>query len=242
VSYGVLFYEVLGVMILALDTTTKGGSVAVVDDGLVRVERAGNPEVTYGERLPAELETVLDAAGVRIEAIDLFAVAAGPGSFTGLRVGIATIQGLAMARARRVVAVSALEALARAVTNPDQTVATWMDAQRGEVFAALYAADGRDILIPPVAATPPVVLDAWAESGVTERSIFIGDGALRHGEFLRKALGARVQIVAPPPLAGLIGQIAAEDPARADLPHAIVPIYIRKSDAELARARRAARR
>jgi tRNA threonylcarbamoyladenosine biosynthesis protein TsaB len=242
VSYGVLFYEVLGVMILALDTTTKGGSVAVVDDGLVRVERAGNPEVTYGERLPAELETVLDAAGVRIEAIDLFAVAAGPGSFTGLRVGIATIQGLAMARARRVVAVSALEALARAVTNPDQTVATWMDAQRGEVFAALYAADGRDILIPPVAATPPVVLDAWAESGVTERSIFIGDGALRHGEFLRKALGARVQIVAPPALAGLIGQIAAEDPARADLPHAIVPIYIRKSDAELARARRAARR
>ena len=241
-SYGVLFYEVLGVMILALDTTTKGGSVAVVDDGLVRVERAGNPEVTYGERLPAELETVLDAAGVRIEAIDLFAVAAGPGSFTGLRVGIATIQGLAMARARRVVAVSALEALARAVTNPDQTVATWMDAQRGEVFAALYAADGRDILIPPVAATPPVVLDAWAESGVTERSIFIGDGALRHGEFLRKALGARVQIVAPPPLAGLIGQIAAEDPARADLLHAIVPIYIRKSDAELARARRAARR
>jgi tRNA threonylcarbamoyladenosine biosynthesis protein TsaB len=208
----------------------------------VRVERAGNPEVTYGERLPAELETVLDAAGVRIEAIDLFAVAAGPGSFTGLRVGIATIQGLAMARARRVVAVSALEALARAATNPDQTVATWMDAQRGEVFAALYAADGRDILIPPVAATPPVVLDAWAESGVTERSIFIGDGALRHGEFLRKALGARVQIVAPPPLAGLIGQIAAEDPARADLPHAIVPIYIRKSDAELARARRAARR
>ena len=132
-------------MILALDTTTKGGSMAVVHDGLVRVERAGNPEVTYGERLPAELERVLDEAGVRIEAIDLFAVAAGPGSFTGLRVGIATIQGLAMARARRVVAVSALDALARAVTNADQTIATWMDAQRGEVFAALYGADGRDI-------------------------------------------------------------------------------------------------
>ena len=228
-------------LILALDTTTKGGSMAVVHDGLVRVERAGNPEVTYGERLPAELERVLDEAGVRIEAIDLFAVAAGPGSFTGLRVGIATIQGLAMARARRVVAVSALDALARAVTNADQTIATWMDAQRGEVFAALYGADGRDILIPPVAAPPPVVLDEWAESGVTERSIFIGDGALRHGEFLRKALGARVHIVAPPALAGLIGQIAAENPARADLPHAIVPIYIRKSDAELARARRAAR-
>lgn len=228
-------------MILALDTTTKSGSMAVVHDGVVRVERTGDPVVTFGERLPRELAILLDEAGVRIEDIDLYAVAAGPGSFTGLRVGIATIQGLAMARARRVVAVSALEALARAATNAEHTIATWMDAQRGEVFAALYAADGRDLLIPAVAAPPPVVVDAWGGTPAVRRPVFIGDGALRHREFLQKALGADVRVVEPPPLAGLIGQIAAENPARADLPHAIVPIYIRKSDAELARARRAAR-
>lgn len=227
-------------IILALDTTTKGGSIAVVHDGVVRVEREGDPRVTYGQRLPAELTGVLDQADTRIEDVDLFAVAAGPGSFTGLRVGIATVQGLAMARGKRVVAVSALEALARAATNADNPIATWMDAQRSEVFAALYAPDGQDVLIPAVAAPPAAVLTAWAEVKALSRAIFIGDGAARHGEFLRQRMGEGVRVVAPPPLAGLIGQIAFGNPVRADLPHAIVPIYVRKSDAELARARRAA--
>jgi tRNA threonylcarbamoyladenosine biosynthesis protein TsaB len=230
------------VIILALDTTTKAGSTAIVHDGLVRVERMGDPGVTYGERLPAELSAILEQAGARIEDIDLYAVAAGPGSFTGMRVGIATVQGLAMARGKRVVAVSALEALARAAANADRTIATWMDAQRGEVFAALYAADGRDLLIPPVAAAPPAVLDAWAATPEPMRSIFIGDGAIRHADVLSERLGAGVEIAPAPALAGLIGQIAAEQPARADLPHAIVPVYVRKSDAELARARRTAQR
>jgi tRNA threonylcarbamoyladenosine biosynthesis protein TsaB len=230
------------VIILALDTTTKAGSTAIVHDGLIRVERMGDPAVTYGERLPAELSAILEQAGASIEDIDLYAVAAGPGSFTGMRVGIATVQGLAMARGKRVVAVSALEALARAATNAGRTIATWMDAQRGEVFAALYAADGRELLIPPIAAAPPAVLDAWAATRHSTPSVFIGDGAMRHADVLGQRLGARVAIAPAPALAGLIGQIAAEQPARADLPHAIVPVYVRKSDAELARARRAAQR
>jgi tRNA threonylcarbamoyladenosine biosynthesis protein TsaB len=229
-------------IILALDTTTKGGSAAVVHDGVVRVEQSGDPDITYGQRLPGELATVLERANVRIEDVDLFAVAAGPGSFTGLRVGIATIQGLAMVRTRRVVAVSALDALARAGTNADRRIATWMDAGRGEVFGALYAPDGRDLLMPPLAATPPAVLHAWAEKIGARPSIFIGDGAVKYRELLAEALGDQVEILPPPALAGLIGQIAAGNPARAEVPHAIVPIYIRKPDAELARARRAADR
>jgi tRNA threonylcarbamoyladenosine biosynthesis protein TsaB len=230
------------VIVLALDTTTKSGSIAVVRDEVVRVERAGDPEVTYGQRLPAELMNVLEAAGLKIGDIDLFAVAAGPGSFTGLRVGIATVQGLAMAQGKRVVAVSALEALARAGTNAEHTIAAWMDAQRDEVFAALYAPDGRDLLIPPVSALPRTVLDAWGRAAHAGTPTFIGDGAIRHQEFLRQQIGGQIRVIAPPPLAGIIGQIAVEDPGRADLPHAIVPIYVRKSDAELARARRAAQR
>jgi hypothetical protein len=69
---------------------------------------------------------------------------------------------------------------------------------------------------------------------------FVGDGATHHADVLGDEIGADVSIAAPPPLAGLIGQIAAEEPARAVPPHAIVPIYVRRSDAELARARRAA--
>jgi tRNA threonylcarbamoyladenosine biosynthesis protein TsaB len=226
------------VIILALDTTTKDGSIAVLDRGVVRVERVGDGAVTHGQRLPGEIAAALSAAGVGVGDVDLLAVASGPGSFTGLRIGIATIQGLAMAQDRRVVPVSALEALARGVVSPHNMVASWMDAQRGEVFAALYAADGRDLLIPAMSAPPAAVLKAWSERADVSQLTFIGDGALHHADTIRRDAGSDARVLAPPPLAGLIGQIAAEDPARAVLPHAIVPIYVRKSDAELARARR----
>ena len=226
-------------IILALDTTTRDGSIAVLDDAVVRVERGGDATVTHGQRLPGELADALSAAGIRIEDVDLLAVAAGPGSFTGLRVGIATIQGVAMAHAKRVVAVSALEALARAAVNPRNSIGAWMDAQRGEVFAALYAADGRDLLIPPVSAAPAAVLRTWSSAADISRTTFIGDGAVRHAQVLRE-LAPDVQVVSPPLLAALVGQIAVENPSRAVLPHAIVPIYVRRSDAELARARREA--
>lgn len=225
-------------IILALDTTTKDGSIAVLDDGVVRVERVGDGSVTHGQRLPGEIAAALSTAGVGIRDVDLLAVASGPGSFTGLRIGIATIQGLAMAQDLRVVPVSALEALARGGVNPHSSVAAWMDAQRGEVFAALYSADGRQLLISPVSAPPAPVLQAWSEHVDLSRLTFIGDGAMHHADTIRRDVGNEPRVLPPPPLAGLIGQIAAENPDRAVLPHAIVPIYVRKPDAELARARR----
>jgi tRNA threonylcarbamoyladenosine biosynthesis protein TsaB len=228
------------VIILALDTTTKDGSVAVLHDATIRVERVGDASLTHGQRLPGELAAALIEAGVRIQDVDLLAVAAGPGSFTGLRVGIATIQGIAMAQGKRVVPVSALEALARAAINADRPIGAWMDAQRKEVFAALYSADARDELLTAVSASPEVVLKAWSDTVDVTRVVFVGDGATRHEQILRREIGGDSSIVTPPPLAGLIGQIAAENPGRAVLPHAIVPIYVRRSDAELARARRAA--
>jgi tRNA threonylcarbamoyladenosine biosynthesis protein TsaB len=228
------------VIILALDTTTREGSIAVLHDATIRVERIGDPSITHGQRLPGELAAVLAEANVRVEDVDLLAVAAGPGSFTGLRVGIATIQGIGMAHAKRVVPVSVLAALARAGVNADRSIGAWMDAQRKEVFAALYAADGRDELIPAVSAFPHDVLKAWSDTVDLTRVVFVGDGASHHEPILRREIGDDVAIVKPPPLAGVIGQIAAENPGRAVLPHAIVPIYVRRSDAELARARRAA--
>jgi tRNA threonylcarbamoyladenosine biosynthesis protein TsaB len=226
-------------IVLALDTTSRTGSVAVVQDDVVRTELVGELAVTHGQRLPLELERALDAADVAIGAVDLFAVVAGPGSFTGLRVGIATIQGIAMAGRKKVVAVSALEALAHAaVTASHGAAGAWMDAQRGEVFAALYAADARSVLIEPLSAPPDAVLDAWSRQTDMRRITFIGDGAVRYRDVIAKRVSPAASIVAGPALAGIAGRIAAADPARAILPHAIVPIYVRKSDAELARARR----
>ena len=225
-------------IILSLDTTTSAGSTAVLRGEIVLAEQIGNPELTHGERLPEDLMRVLREASLRIEDVELFAVAAGPGSFTGLRVGIATAQGLAMARARRVVPVSALEALARAAINPNAPIAAWMDAHRGEVFSEVYAPDGRDVLVQAQSSQPSALLDAWVDTpGGTP--VFIGDGAVRYrAEIAGRFRDAR--ILPPPPLAGLIGQIAAGSIERAVLPHAVVPIYIRRPDAELARSRRGA--
>ena len=226
------------VLVLALDTTARAGSVAVFRDGRVIVEQPGNPGRTHGERLPGELMAALDRASARLADVDLFAVAAGPGSFTGLRVGIATRQGLAVAGERRIVGVSALEALARAARDGQALVAPWMDAQRGEVFAALYASDGRALVIEPSSASPERTLDAWSPPAPARPLRFIGDGAIRYRDLLRARLPDVEVIDTVPPLAGLIARIAAEEPERATLPHAVVPIYIRRSDAELARARR----
>jgi tRNA threonylcarbamoyladenosine biosynthesis protein TsaB len=225
-------------IILSLDTTTSAGSTAVLRGDIVLAEQIGNPELTHGERLPEDLMRVLREASLRIEDVELFAVAAGPGSFTGLRVGIATAQGLAMARARRVVPVSALEALARAATTANAPIAAWMDAHRGEVFSEVYAPDGREVLVPAQSAPASTLLAAWADTpGATP--VFIGDGAVRYRAEIAARFGD-ARVLPPPPLAGLIGQIAATGLGRAVLPHAVVPIYIRRPDAELARLWRAA--
>src|SRR5512135_3421143 len=112
--------------VLALDSTTRAGSVALVDDDRVVDERAGDGSRTHGERLPAELA----ALGAPWPTVDVFAVAAGPGSFTGLRIGIATMQGLALVTGRRVVGVSTLDALAQIASAdlaPGAFVASWAD-------------------------------------------------------------------------------------------------------------------
>jgi tRNA threonylcarbamoyladenosine biosynthesis protein TsaB len=229
------------VLVLALDTTTRSGSVAVVRDGAVLAELVGDGARTHGERLPADVMAALDIGRVSLDAVDLLAVAAGPGSFTGLRVGIAAMQGLAMALDRRIVPVSALDALAAAAAEAPRAdlVAAWMDAQRGEVFASLYDATGTHIIESPSSLAPSATLEAWPLSDGSARSVrFIGDGATRYEAVIRHHLGPAAEIRNTPPLAGVIGRLAAAFPERAVLPHAVVPIYVRRSDAELARARR----
>src|SRR5438270_13997787 len=127
--------------VLALDTTTRAGSAALVEDDRIVDERSGDGTRTHALRLPAELLTLAEAGGWPLHSIDLYAVASGPGSFTGLRIGIATMQGLALVQRRRIVAVPALDALAHAVAGglaAGALIGAWMDAHRGDVFSALY--------------------------------------------------------------------------------------------------------
>jgi tRNA threonylcarbamoyladenosine biosynthesis protein TsaB len=162
---------------------------------------------------------------------------AGPGSFTGLRVGIAAMQGLATATGLRIVPVSALDALAEIGREGQAAVGTWVDAQRGEVFAALYDATGSTTAIAPSSLSPARTLDTWG-SRASNRVRFIGDGAVRYRDVILERLGSETAIIEPPALASVIGRIASRSPERAVSPHAVVPIYIRKPDAELARGAR----
>jgi tRNA threonylcarbamoyladenosine biosynthesis protein TsaB len=237
--------------VLALDTTTAAGSVALVDDADVVAERCGDPSRTHAERLPSEILALVASAGTTLGSIDLFAVACGPGSFTGLRIGIATMQGLAFAGDRPMAAVSALEALAEVGgidARPGTVVAAWMDAHRREVFSALYRVAGAQPFEPerlaeidPAAVGDPVATMArWHRDVDHASAIFIGDGATLYAEVIRRAAGPATRIVDAPLLAATIGRIAAARAKQGVMmkPSAIRPLYVRRPDAEIARARR----
>ena len=169
-------------IVVALDTTTRAGSVAILRAGEILTSRKGDADRTHGERLPNDILTVLTEVGRAPADVDLYAVCSGPGSFTGLRVGLATIQGLAMATGRPVVTIPTLEALAYAGWWSDKNspapvtparVIPLMNAQRGELFAAVYLAkaqppllDGRGMTleIAPFVGTPTAVVDRLAST------------------------------------------------------------------------------
>jgi tRNA threonylcarbamoyladenosine biosynthesis protein TsaB len=225
-------------VILSLDTSSAAGSAAIVRDGHVLVERGGDASRTHAERLPRELMDILDAARCSLDTIDAFAVVSGPGSFTGLRVGLSTIQGLAFARGRKVYPVSAFDALARTAGTGHAT-AIWIDAHRHEVFATLLDEEGRTIEAP--SARPPVTtLDAWqSRLDTLTRIQFVGDGAVKSRDIILERAGGRATVAETVPLlAGIAGQIAAADPQRGVSPHAVIPQYVRRPDAELARDRK----
>ena len=209
-------------------------------DGRVVLEQVNDAPNAHAEHLPGDLISLLDRAGTALSQIDAFAVATGPGSFTGLRIGIATMQGLAFAEVKPLIGVSGFDALARlAAPSPEGFgVAAWVDAWRGEVFAALYE-DGREVQ-EPVVGRPEVLLQSLRG----RPTLFIGDGALVHGETIRRMMGEAARIADPPapPLAGTIAMLAGAAAGTGEHPpHAIRPLYVRRTDAELARDARTTR-
>jgi tRNA threonylcarbamoyladenosine biosynthesis protein TsaB len=231
--------------VLALDTTTRAGSVALIEDDRIVDERCGDIARTHAARLPAEVTAIVDAHHLVLADIDLYAVASGPGSFTGLRIGIAIIQGLAFVHARRVVAIPALAALAHMGSvdaPPGQLIAAWMDAHRHEVFAALYRVTGAatfsaERLVEaegPTVGHPAATLARWAEQPGGLPDAFAGDGAVLYANEIGGAAPA-ARIMAPPLLAGTIGRLALARRSEAVEPGALRALYVRRPDAEITR-------
>ena len=231
-SWASWLLSVRGMVILALDTTTRPGSAAVMRDGRLLKEAAGDSTREQAARMPGDLAALLAETSLSLEDVSALAVATGPGSFTGLRVGIATMQGLAVAIRVPLIGVSALDALAHTAFAKQAAglVATWIDAWRGEVFAACYE-NGREVE-PPTVARPADLVVALRHRDVR----FTGDGALAHQALIRSRWGTSARFTDPiaPTLAAAVAALghsaylAGERPP----PHDISPVYIRRPDVE----------
>lgn len=221
--------------ILALDTTSQGCSVALFETGCVLAELNMEKKETHSKHLMAMIDGVLQVAGMVLDDVDAYAVAQGPGSFTGLRIGLSAIKGLCFATDKPLVGVSSLEALAMGAAGFGLPVCPMIDARKNEVYLAHYVfEDGQcKTLKSPCAAGESVLCD-----GIDTETVFVGTGVDVFGHVIRERLGCKA--VMPPRgfhqiRAGYVAEIAEKrllDGAD-DETAGLTPTYIRKSDAEL---------
>ena len=216
-------------LLLAVDTTHEFGSLALTRGEEVLEEVSLEAPGGFAHVIYGHLDQLLKRHGVALEAIDCFGSASGPGSFTGVRVGLACVKGLAEATGKPAVAVSNLRALASFGSAPLRAVV--LDARRGEVYAALYDAQG-------LLAAPETVarLPAWLETlPKTELEFVSADFTPFCAAFAGTRFETARRIVAPRVLARAIARIACDSflAGQAQDPAALDANYVRRSDAEL---------
>lgn len=180
--------------ILAMDTASGYGSIAVADGEALLSEIITSRKETHSRQLMTMVDRALKMAGLLLRDIDGFAVTVGPGSFTGLRIGISAMKGFAAVTQKPVVGVSSLEALALQVSPTSRLICPMLDARNREVyFSRFYFRDGRlDRLVDDRSAVP----DAATE-GVEAPCLFVGDGALKYWDLIVERLGAKAALALP---------------------------------------------
>lgn len=226
--------------ILAADTSTSVNTVALWRDGVILAETLSACGKRHSERLLLTVEWTLEEAGLRLADVDALAISIGPGSFTGLRIGVAAWKGLALGLERRLLGVPTLDAMTRTGLFHDVLACPLLDARMGEVYGAIYRYCGtaREKLAPDRVGTVESVLSSLPAGPVW----FLGDGAALYRERILRcvpdAMFAPARLAVPrasavaEEAAMLLSQGAATDPAR------VAPVYLRQSQAELNRAAR----
>jgi tRNA threonylcarbamoyladenosine biosynthesis protein TsaB len=222
--------------ILALETATLAGSIAIFDDaeGLISEVRV-NLKIAHSERLMPSIQWLLEASRMSIGDIDAFSLSIGPGSFTGLRIGLSTVKGLSYATRKPVVAVPTLEAFARMLPYCAYMICPMFDARKKQVYAALFRWEKRTFrkVMDETAVAPHVLLKE-----IREPVVFMGEGAKLYKNQIMDALGENA-LFAPEagmsPSASPVAEIGAEKIRQGETadPVALTPLYIRKSEAEI---------
>jgi tRNA threonylcarbamoyladenosine biosynthesis protein TsaB len=225
--------------ILSLDTASERGSIALLDDGVVTAELRLDSRETHSARLLAGIEYLLRTAGWKLGGVGLVVAGAGPGSFTGIRIGVATAQGLAQSLNVPLAGISGLDAMAHQLRGLEGRVGVVMDAQRSQVYYAEYALYGGRMR----RSAGPVLLHPSQLASRVRRSrkYVAGDGALRYAREMRlSGTGWPRLIEADFYLAGAMGRLALtrrRSWRTGDSP-AIAPLYIRPPDALKPRVRK----
>jgi tRNA threonylcarbamoyladenosine biosynthesis protein TsaB len=235
-------------LILAVDTSTRAGSAAILRDSEVLAEVFGYEETPYSTRLFRDVALLQDKGNFQLDQIDVFAVAAGPGSFTGLRVGLTAVKAWAEVHRKPIAAISGLEAIAGEFLTGDlpnasnaHFIAPFLDARRGQVFGAMYRRISGDAMGLALASDESILsLDEFLEmvkGKFPESAVLVSPTpdvlpASRVGVDLPNARIVQVSAA----LAPAIGRLGFERAKRGDLVDAIRldANYVRRSDAESA--------
>jgi tRNA threonylcarbamoyladenosine biosynthesis protein TsaB len=238
-------YNIALMVVLALETVTPPGSVAVWRDGTCMSRliagapaRVGDGIMPHAVSLPGAWTRALADARLHIDDVDRLAVVSGPGSFTGVRIGMASVQGLALTRGWSVIAVPTLDAIAELWRTchtgaPARVVIACLDGLRGEIFVRTFHFDGAamDPQGDPRVLTPDLLTWTPFGAGVS----LVGSGAVKYGHVFR----SRAEDISdlPEPIAAGAARLAARGVGAQVAPHALRPLYVRRPDVELARER-----
>jgi tRNA threonylcarbamoyladenosine biosynthesis protein TsaB len=233
-------------LILAIETSTQTGSVALVEAPLPAEGSGGGEKIigehtlnlpgTHSERLMPSIHSLLQEASLSIGDVQGMALALGPGSFTGLRIGASTVKGLAYALRVPVAGIPTLDGLAHNVRFASSLICPILDARKKEVYAALFREKGNEEL--EKISADWVLSPEDLCSRICEKTIFVGNGTEVYGEFLRARLGSQA-LFAPPelslPRAVNIARLSLAKFRKGltlDL-FSFTPSYIRRSEAEI---------
>ena len=223
--------------ILALDTSSNVATAAILEDATVIAEYSCNKGKTHSQRLMPMIQSLLEAVGMKASDMDAFAASIGPGSFTGLRIGVTTVKAMAFAAGKPVISVYTLDALAYNLAETKAIICPVIDARNNQVFTAAYnfSGDKLDRLTEYLGIHINELADIL--SAMEGDIVFLGDAAKGHLEYFRERLGERVRI-APPHLtlsrASSVAVLAqrAFNEGQLQSCYDMKPFYLRKSQAE----------
>jgi tRNA threonylcarbamoyladenosine biosynthesis protein TsaB len=222
--------------VLAFDTSAQVTSLAICQGPRVLIEQHLPADNRHAETLLPSLKDMLQEVQLTLEQLDVIGVGVGPGSFTGVRVGVATAKGLGLSLQKPVIPVISLDALAHEAQQRSRAprIAACLDAFKGELFCAVYTRGSREI--EPFHARPEAVREALAAVSGDAPLALVGAGVGRYPELLAGAPAEwQVEAEIQAPRATVVAQLAAARFAQGDVPALakVAPVYLRGSDAQL---------